>query len=74
MADKLFEVRMGGGEPVIFRHREEPEFFDKDGKPRQVVKPAEGLVLVRAGSPDEARAIAQALNPEYPKVTSVKER
>lgn len=59
------------GDPVVWDHRDSPDYFDDDGNPQQVVKPAYARVDLRARSDDEAQAAALATHPGFHTVRSV---
>lgn len=58
------------GDPVTWAHRDAPDYFDEDGKPQEVVKPAYARVDLRARTQDEAEAAALATHPGFHTITS----
>lgn len=73
---KAWRVFMEGPE-VQWEFRDAPDYYTRDGKRRdgveskKIVRPAVGVVELRAQDEDQARAIAIRANPEYHKVVSV---
>lgn len=79
-----FQVVMTG-DPVIWAHRDAPDYWERnnDGAykldeldlriPREVSKPARGMITLQAADRDEAADLARRLHPEYHTVESVEQ-